>query len=134
VGQVIQYLFPNSTEKFFIDWKLNKLGSFSLLIIIWQTFDQAFASGAFASVKGSNLVFVVFINIAHFTVWLVISLAASVGWLSRKDTVAVAYCVPAKTPAMGVPLSNVLFVGLSRLETSKIQVCDNSEGGLAGCS
>lgn len=47
---------------------------------------------------------------------------------------AVAYCVPAKTPAMGVPLSNVLFVGLSRLDTSKIQVRVKSEGGFEGSS
>jgi sodium/bile acid cotransporter 7 len=122
VGQVIQYLFPKPTKKFFIDWKVNKLGSFSLLIIIWQTFDQAFEADAFSSVKSNNLIFVVFISIAYFTSWLVICFLASIGWLSRKDTVAVAYCVPAKTPAMGVPLSNVLFVGLSRLQTSKIQV------------
>ena len=33
-----------------------------------------------------------------------------------------AYCVPAKTPAMGVPLSNVMFPGLPAMTASKIQI------------
>ena len=43
-------------------------------------------------------------------------------WLGKKDTIAVAYCVPAKTPAMGVPLANVMFAGLSAINVSKIQI------------
>jgi hypothetical protein len=34
----------------------------------------------------------------------------------------VCYCVPAKTPAMGVPLANVMFIGLSAQLESKIQI------------
>ncbi|KAJ9203745.1 hypothetical protein DTO164E3_48 [Paecilomyces variotii] len=122
VGQVVRYFFPKVTRKVFIEWKLNKLGSFSLLVIIWQTFDQAFGAGAFASVKGSNLVFIVFISIAYFLIWLAVCLLLSIPWLPKEDTVAVAYCVPAKTPAMGVPLSNLMFVGLTSLQQSKIQI------------
>ena len=33
-----------------------------------------------------------------------------------------AYIVPAKTPAMGVPLSNVMFPGLSSIASSKSQI------------
>ena len=33
-----------------------------------------------------------------------------------------AYVTPAKTPAMGVPLSNVMFSGLSPITASKIQI------------
>ena len=33
-----------------------------------------------------------------------------------------AYCVPAKTPAMGVPLARVMFVGLSPITPSKLQI------------
>lgn len=122
VGQIVQHFFPNATRKVFIKWKVNKLGSLSLLVIIWQTFDQAFGAGAFSSVKGSNLVFIVFISIAYFLIWLGVCLILSILWLPKRDTVAVAYCVPAKTPAMGVPLSNLMFVGLTSLQQSKIQV------------
>ena len=33
-----------------------------------------------------------------------------------------AYCVPAKTPAMGIPLSSVMFAGLSAVTESKLQI------------
>ena len=122
VGQVIQNLFPEQTNTLFIKWKVKKINSFALLIIIWQTFDQAFATGVFTSVKPSNLVFIVFMNIAFFLIWLLVSFVTSVPWLGRKDVVSVCYCVPAKTPAMGVPLSNVMFVGLSLVTESKMQI------------
>lgn len=118
----MQNLFPHITEKVFKDWKLSRLGSVSLLVIIWQTFDQAFASGVFQSVEGSNMVFVVFISIAFYGLWTIICVVLSLLWLGKADTIAMAYVVPAKTPAMGVPLSNVMFPGLSTLASSKLQI------------
>ena len=122
VGQIVQHVFPNPTKKVFGDWKLNKLGSFALLAIVWSTFDQAFESGAFSSVKADNKIFVVFISIAYFLIWLTICFALSILWLPKKDTVSVCYCVPAKSIAIGAPLSSVLFVGLSRTQESKLQI------------
>ena len=98
------------------------LSPFSLMIMVWQTFDSAFETGAFTSVKGDNMVFIVFISIAFFLSWTVICVLLSLPWLSKQDTIAVAYCVPAKTLAMGVPLSNVMYAGLSTLTKSKIQI------------
>lgn len=92
------------------------------MIIIWQTFDSAFATGAFTSVKGDNMVFIVFISIAFFLSWGLICVMLSLLWLGKQDTIAVAYCVPAKTLAMGVPLSTVMYSGLSTLTKSKIQI------------
>ena len=110
------------TRKVFIEWKLNKIGSLALLVIIWQTFDQAFNTSAFTSVKPDNVIFIVFISITYYVLWTVICVCLSILWLGKEDTIAVAYCVPAKTPAMGVPLSNVMFPGLSAIIASKIQI------------
>ncbi|KAF7586741.1 hypothetical protein BBP40_008384 [Aspergillus hancockii] len=122
VGQFLQYLIPKPIRKIFITWKLNKLSSLCLLLIIWQAYDAAFASEVFTSVRPSNIIFVVFISVAMFLVWLIVSVSVSVPWLSREDTVAVAYCVPAKTPAMGVPLANLIFKGLDVEQRAKIQL------------
>ncbi len=122
MGQVIQNVFPTYTKKVFGEWKVSKLASFALLILIWQVFDSAFETQAFTDVKGNNMVFIVFISIALFSIWAVISVGISLPWLSKEDTIAVAYCVPAKTPAMGVPLSVVMFSGLSTLTKAKIQI------------
>jgi len=122
VGQILQNAFPRPTKKIITRFKLNKLGSISLLVIIWQTYDGAFRSGAFQSVKGSDMVFTVFISIALFAIYLSVAFFSSIMWLPKEDSIAVCYCVPAKTPAMGVPLSNVMFIGLTPVVESKIQI------------
>jgi len=92
------------------------------LIIIWQTFDQAFQTHAFDSVKGNNLVFIIFMSIIYYAIWTITCFLLSRLWLSKADTIAVAYVVPAKTPAMGVPLSSVMFAGLEPITASKLQI------------
>ena len=122
VGQVTQHVFPKATQKVFSDWKLSKLGSWSLLIIIWQAFDQIFETPASDSVKGNNMVFIVFMSIVFYALWTITCFLLSRHWLSKVDTIPVAYVISAKTPAMGVPLSNVMFSGLSPITASKIQI------------
>ena len=122
VGQVLQNVFPMATETTMKKWKISKLSSFCLLIIIWSTYDQAFQSGAFNTLPASNIVFVVFMSIAFFIIWLTIAFTTAKLWLPREDVVAVCYCVPAKTPAMGVPLVQTIYFGLSRLDQSKLQI------------
>lgn len=122
IGQVLQHFFPTAMKILFGTWKLNKIASLALLTIVWSTFDQAFETGAFSSVKPSNNIFIVFMSIAFFLLWLGITFPLSFLWLPRKDTIAMCYCVPAKSIAIGVPLASVLFVGLSRREQSKLQI------------
>ncbi|KAK6813505.1 hypothetical protein RU639_011228 [Aspergillus parasiticus] len=122
VGQVVVSVFPRLVKKVFIEWKLSKLSSFALLIVIWSTYDGAFESDAFSGVQSDNMVFVVFILIALFLVWIAVAIGVSWLWLSREDTIAVAYLVPTKTPAMGVPLTTIMFVGLSEAAQSRIQL------------
>lgn len=122
VGQLCRNLFPNITKKVFIDWRLGKLSSLCLLVLIWQIFDQAFESRAFQTLKPSNVVFIVLISVCFYLLWTSICVFLSRLWLDKEDTIAVAYCVPAKTPAMGVPLSAILFSGLSLETKSKIQI------------
>ena len=89
---------------------------------MWSAFDGAYATGAFDDMETSNIVFVVFISIALCAVWTMISIALSIPWLSREDTVAVAYTVPAKTTSIGVPLSEAIFKGLPPMLLAKFQI------------
>lgn len=122
VGQLIRHFLPNVVQTVFVKWRLSKIGSLCLLSMLWQTFDHAFETGAFKVAKPSNLVFVVFIVIVNFGIWLTICVLLSLPWLDRKDTVSVAMCVPAKTLALGLPLSFLLFEGISPLDEGLIQV------------
>ncbi|PSN69826.1 hypothetical protein BS50DRAFT_296949 [Corynespora cassiicola Philippines] len=122
VGQVVQNLFPKITKRVFIEWKLIKLSSVALLTMIWQTFDQAFASGAFSTAKASNIVFIVFISIALYFIWLGICFATATIWLPKKDVIACCYCTPAKAIALVVPLSSIMYLNVSTIEQSKLQI------------
>jgi len=122
VGQIVHNLFPSATKKVFVEWKLNKLASLGLLTLLWSTFDLAFESGAFQDLKPDNMIFVVFISIALFLLWLAICILTSVPWLAKQDVISVAFCVPAKTPAMGVPLTAVMFAGISTSDSAKMRI------------
>lgn len=68
------------------------------------------------------MVFIVFMSLAFYLLWTTVCILLSIPWLDREEIVTVAYVVPAKTPALGIPLSAVIFVGLDRVTQSKIQV------------
>jgi sodium/bile acid cotransporter 7 len=122
LGQIVQRLFPKATKKVFFDWKLLKLSSISLLTMVWQTFDQAFSSGAFKAVKPSNIIFIVFITIALYFIWLAICFTAASLWLPKKDVIACCYCCPAKALAMVVPLTSVMYINIDPVDQSKMQI------------
>lgn len=122
VGQITRKLFPKQVKKIFIDWKLIKISSIALLTMVWQTFDQAFQVGAFKAVKTSNMVFIVFILVALYFIWLAICFTASIIWLPKKDVIACCYCCPAKALAMVVPLTSVMYINISPIDQSKLQI------------
>ncbi|KAF1842312.1 uncharacterized protein K460DRAFT_293462 [Cucurbitaria berberidis CBS 394.84] len=122
MGQIVQWFFPKQTKKIFFEWKLIKLSSIALLTLVWQTFDQAFHSRAFKQVKPSNIVFVVFISIALYFIWLVICFVASGLWLPKKDVIACCYLCPNKALAMVVAVSSVMYINISPIEQSKMQI------------
>ncbi|PPJ50389.1 hypothetical protein CBER1_06989 [Cercospora berteroae] len=122
-GQIARYFFPNLCQKSFKQNPIMKrISSLAMLVIIWSTYDQAFASGAFDTVKASNKVFLVFILLAVWLVYLGISVTASLPLFEKKDIIAVAYCVTGKGPATGIPLSISIFEGLDLVLDSKLQI------------
>lgn len=133
VGQVIQNVFPKQTKWTLTTFKLNKVGSFMLLLIMYQSFSTAFAQDAFTSVPHTSIIFIVFFNIGIYLFFTVISYFYSrpyfikkafeqdpdenssrtykwAHWFfkpfyyDRRDTVSVMLCGPAKTAALGVSL------------------------------
>jgi solute carrier family 10 (sodium/bile acid cotransporter), member 7 len=122
VGQLTRYFFPAICKKVFIDWKLNKLGSICLLVLLWATYDQAFATNSFERVSESNMIFIVFVSVALWILFFGIAFTSSTFWLPREDVVSLCMCVPAKGIVMGVPLSTTIFGGIDLALQSKIQI------------
>lgn len=122
VGQVVRNINTKVVDTILVKYKVKKFSSVCLLLIIWQTFDQAFATNAFTSVPPSNIIFVVFMNIAFFLIWLLVCFVTSVPFMSKYDVISICYTVPAKTPAMGVPMADVIWAGLTLQQESKLQI------------
>ena len=68
------------------------------------------------------MVFIVLMSIVFYAIWTIACSSQSRLGLSREDMIAVAHVVPAMTPAWGVPLSNVMFSGISPITVSKPQI------------
>ncbi|KAI0098602.1 sodium bile acid symporter family protein [Hypoxylon sp. NC0597] len=113
VGQLLRGFFPKQVIKIMTTYKGSKLASFALLILIWSAYDGAFETGALSHMRPTNVVFVVLISVALYLLWASLALFASVFWLSKEDSIAAVFCVATKTPALGVPLITLIFVGIS---------------------
>lgn len=133
VGQVVQNIWPKQVKWTLTTFYLNKVGSFMLLLIMYQSFSTAFAQHAFESVSHASIIFLVFFNIGiylFFTVLVYLYLRPYFivmiynheptendsrfykwGYMffrpfyyNRRDTVSMMLCGPAKTAALGVSL------------------------------
>jgi sodium/bile acid cotransporter 7 len=124
--------FPKTNEEDIHRLKINKIGSLSLLIIIWQTFDQAFESGAFRSLKGTDIVFIVLsrLLLRHLDGHLC-SAIATLARQERHDCCGL--LCSCQDTSDGSPLSVVMFAELSTLTKSKIQIPMIIFSRLSGC-
>lgn len=133
VGQVLQNVFPKQVKWSLTTFKLSKVGSFMLILIMWQSFSTAFSQRAFESVSHASIIFICFFNIAIYLFFTALSFAYSRPWFilklfpteptvesskayticyklfrpfyyNKRDTVSVMLCGPAKTAALGVSL------------------------------
>ncbi|KAK6201583.1 putative sodium bile acid cotransporter [Scheffersomyces amazonensis] len=133
VGQVVQNVFPKQTKWTISTFKLAKVGSFMLILIMFQSFSTAFYQHAFTKVSHASIIFLVFFNIGIYLFFTCITFCYARPvfikrifneeptekssrfytitykifrpfYYSRKDTVAIMLCGPAKTAALGVSL------------------------------
>lgn len=133
VGQVILYLFPRQCSFAMKTFVLNKVGTFCLLLVMWSSFCTAFRQNAFKSVSHASIIMICFFNVGIYLFFTVLcflyarplfikqlfhnkpsqdssktyKIAYKIlkpFYYSRKDTVTIMLCGPAKTAALGVSL------------------------------
>jgi sodium/bile acid cotransporter 7 len=96
------------------------VSSFCILLLVWVTFCNTFSNGSTKQVPGRDVAATVFLGVALFFLFLVVSFVVS--WppppltalrrvlrFSRADVVAIVICGSTKTVALGVPLINVMY-------------------------
>ncbi|KAF4192553.1 hypothetical protein CNMCM8694_000233 [Aspergillus lentulus] len=65
--QLVRWAWPEQTERVMQKYRISKLGSACLLLIVWMTFSSCFATGALQTLSVQSVLFVVFFNIALYT-------------------------------------------------------------------
>ncbi|KAL4742381.1 putative sodium bile acid cotransporter [Aspergillus similis] len=139
VGQMVRFLWPEKTGHIIQKYKLAKLGSFCLLLMIWSTFSSCFATGALQGLSTESVVFVVLFNIALYLFLTVVCFSISrppqslcvrttfgrwqvLKQMSVEETIAVCFCGPAKSTALGIPLLYAMWTPVDLYIKAKTSV------------
>ncbi|KAK9451489.1 SBF-like CPA transporter family-domain-containing protein [Limtongia smithiae] len=127
VGQTIRFFLTRQVKWFAEKFKINKFSSVFLILIMWTTFSSCFATGAFKATTPRTTALVLMQNMGIY--WFLMGSTLFITRLSHRvhssnkyidkaigffrfnkaDTIALCYIIPAKTPALGVPLINALY-------------------------
>ncbi|KAM0347110.1 hypothetical protein ACHAPU_005049 [Fusarium lateritium] len=140
VGQAIRWKWEERTVKVLNALKLAKVSTLCLVLLVWTTFSGAFGTGALKDLSTSNVLFLVFINVALYALFTAICFllarppesligAVSSSWLrcvfkrmSKEQTVAVCFCGAAKTTSLGIPLVSSMWARADDLTRAYVQI------------
>ncbi|PYH85887.1 hypothetical protein BO82DRAFT_371303 [Aspergillus uvarum CBS 121591] len=167
VGQLVRWTWPDRTAWVLQTFKLPKLSTACLLLLIWSTFSSCFATGALQTLSAQTIIFVTLFNIALYIFMTAVcfifsrppaflaSLAIPIpvpAFLSRfisaaenpgeddgakrrkvvefrpfrpmdpKEAIAVCFCAPAKSNALGIPLLYAMWGSLELYLKAKTSV------------
>ncbi|PYI18130.1 hypothetical protein BO99DRAFT_423508 [Aspergillus violaceofuscus CBS 115571] len=165
VGQLVRWTWPDRTAWVLQTFKLPKLSTACLLLLIWSTFSSCFATGALQTLSAQTIIFVTLFNIALYIFMTAVcflfsrppaclaSLAIPIpvpAFLPRfmdaenpggdggekprmvefrpfrpmdpKEAIAVCFCAPAKSNALGIPLLYAMWGSLELYLKAKTSV------------
>ncbi|WVQ93467.1 hypothetical protein IAU59_000541 [Kwoniella sp. CBS 9459] len=72
VGQIVQNLFPKQTKWVATTFRLAKISTFLLLLLIWSVFSTQFQEKAFETVSTASIIFLVFVNLGLYAFFTLI--------------------------------------------------------------
>ncbi|GAA5851603.1 hypothetical protein JCM8547_001145 [Rhodosporidiobolus lusitaniae] len=132
VGEVLQFLFPKQVKWTRTTFRLGKVGTFCLLLVIWSTFSGAFYENAFEILSGEAVAFIVGTNVFLYLLFSLFLFAIcrliptpSCHIENRKlvrdgtgpmfeppQTISALFTGAAKGAALGAPIVSLLYGGL----------------------
>ncbi|RHZ63088.1 uncharacterized protein CDV56_109112 [Aspergillus thermomutatus] len=138
IGQLVRWAWPEKTERVMQTYRISKLGSACLLLMVWMTFSSCFATGALQTLSVQSVLFVVFFNIALYIALTAICFVLSrppeilsvnrfgmrsiFKRISPEETIAVCFCGPAKSTALGIPLLYAMWAPVDLYTKAKTSV------------
>ena len=123
VGQLMQLVFPKQTTWAMNTFRLNKVSSVCLLLVIWATFSSCFYYKALENISHQSVILVCLINVGLYVFFTIFSLLVArppihpqsqilrkvFSQFSKRDTIAICFCAPAKSVSIGAPLIGVMW-------------------------
>ncbi|KAE8349980.1 putative sodium bile acid cotransporter [Aspergillus coremiiformis] len=137
VGQLVRWTWPDQTATVLQKYHIPKIGTGCLLLLVWSTFSSCFASGALQSLSAQSIVFVVCFNLVLYVFLTVVCfyLSRPPGFLCGgfagkyifkrippEETIAVCFCGPAKSTALGIPLLYAMWAPVDLYLKAKTSV------------
>ncbi|PLB51221.1 hypothetical protein P170DRAFT_382570 [Aspergillus steynii IBT 23096] len=138
VGQLVRWTWPDPTARILQRYRIPKIGTVCMLLLVWTTFSSCFATGALQTLSTRSIIFVVFFNIALYIfltgVCFVLCrpprVLSSLGFgtshvfkrISAEETIAVCFCGPAKSTALGIPLLYAMWTPVDLFVKAKTSV------------
>ncbi|KAL1381956.1 SBF-like CPA transporter family-domain-containing protein [Phyllosticta capitalensis] len=135
VGQCVRWAWPRQTAWCVGRLYLGKVGTVCLLLLIWSSFSSCFATSALQSLSTQTVILVVFFNIGIYLFWtlfcfLLARLHPSIATYTKniirpfgkQETVAICFCGPAKTAALGIPLLYAMWETFDTQTKAKMSI------------
>nr|ODN92387.1 sodium/bile acid cotransporter 7-B/bile acid cotransporter 7-B [Cryptococcus depauperatus CBS 7841] len=72
LGQVLSNIFPRQTKWAATTFRLSKVSTFLLLLLIWSVFSTQFGVNAFESISHISVIFICFVNFGLYVVFTII--------------------------------------------------------------
>lgn len=137
VGQLVRWTWPTPTARVLQKLYLNKLSTCCMILLVWTTFSSAFSTHALEALSPQTVAFTILFNVALYLFLVVICFVlcrppkflrthrwtkAVFRAMSPEETIAICYCGPAKTTALGIPLLYAMYTKLDLFIKAKTSI------------
>ncbi|KAE8154732.1 putative sodium bile acid cotransporter [Aspergillus avenaceus] len=137
VGQLVRWTWPDKTAHVLQKYHISKIGTVCLLLLVWSTFSSCFATGALQTLSTQSIIFTVCFNVALYIFLTVICFylcrppeilrSSRYGKhvfqrIPAEETIAVCFCGPAKSTALGIPLLYAMWTPVDLYLKAKTSV------------
>jgi sodium/bile acid cotransporter 7 len=137
VGQLIRWTWEKQTVYVLQKFYVAKFSTACMILLVWTTFSSAFATNSLEALTTQTVIFTVFFNVALYLFLTVVCFTLArppqtlrkTAWGKRvfhpmppEEAIAVCFCGPAKTTALGIPLLYAMYDSMDLYTKSKTSI------------
>lgn len=137
VGQLVRWTWEKQTVYVLQKLYVAKISTACMILLVWTTFSSAFATDSLQALTTQTVIFTVLFNVALYLFLTVVCftlarpprLLTRTAWGKRvfrpmppEEAIAVCFCGPAKTTALGIPLLYAMYDSMDLYTKSKTSI------------